>query len=636
MCGICGKLNLFDNGPDHRAVVRSMADQMVHRGPDDADVYSDSYAALGHRRLSIIDLATGKQPISNEDGSVLVVFNGEIYNFKELREQLLSRGHQFSTATDTEVIVHLYEEYGDGCVSKLDGMFAFAIWDRRQRRLLVARDRLGIKPLYYVETARHLMFASEIKALLADPACPRNANPVAVDRLLQLGYCAGRETPLLNVLKLEPGHYLTVSDGKVRVEQYWDLQFPRVPRKVSFAQARAELLDLLDRTVRSHMISDVPVGVLLSGGVDSTGVLSFAVDHADRPVHTFTIGFDGDQVVDERPFARLAAARYGAVPHETTIGPDEFREFLPRYVWHMEEMVCEPPAIALYYVTKLAREHGVKVVLSGEGGDEAFAGYNTYRNQLRVERIRLLGSPWRQTAAALANVAVRLTGRQRLACVARQLQTPLEQRYLSRTSQADGYFARRTNVYTDDFFEALSGRDSDEISALFGKVRGATPLSQMLYIDSKTWLPDDLLIKADKITMANSVELRVPLLDHHVLEFAAGLPDSYKVRGASMKHILKEALRQRVPREILDRPKAGFPIPVSRWLSSELHNYASDVLSDSRTYARGYLRRSAIDGLLAEHRRFANRGKEIFSLLVMELWHRQFIDPIGACAARPA
>jgi asparagine synthase (glutamine-hydrolysing) len=629
MCGICGKLNLIDRGLDYLPLVRTMADVMTHRGPDDAGFYSDDRIALGHRRLSIIDLSTGQQPISNEDGTVWIVFNGEVYNYRELRRDLLVRGHRFTTGTDTEVIVHLYEEHGVACLSQLDGMFAFAIWDTKHRRLFIARDRLGVKPLYYVRTGNTLSFASEMKALLVDPACPRDVNPTAIDRLLTIHYTPGRETPIKGVYKLDPGHYLIAENGAAMTHQYWDLRFPLSPRQIPFEQARDELVDLLDRSVRAHMISDVPVGVLLSGGVDSSGVLSFAAEHSDRPIHTFTIGFEDEQVVDERPYACVAARHFGTRHADITISPNDFLDFLPKYVWHMEELVCEPPAIALYYVAKLAHEHGVKVVLSGEGGDEAFAGYNTYRNMLALETVRQLGAPWPRVAASLASAAARITRNQRFARIAGGLRTPLEQWYSGRTATPDSSFHALTgDLYTPDFRAALHSGSDNGTGTLFHPVERTTPLARMLYADTKTWLPDDLLVKADKMTMANSVELRVPLLDHHVLEFAASLPDHYKIRGSRTKRVLKEALRHRVPAPLLGRKKAGFPVPIIGWLTRDprLKAFVADVLTDPRTVARGYFQRSAIERLLEANSPSPETGKAVFSLLILELWHRAFVD----------
>ncbi len=390
MCGICGKLIFEKDSAVSQSLLMAMLATMRHRGPDDEGIYSDSQIGLGHRRLSIIDLGTGHQPLSNEDGTIWIVFNGEIYNYRDLRAALISDGHVFRTASDTEVIVHLYEQYGDLCVEKLRGMFAFAIWDSRKKRLLIARDRVGIKPLYYRLTAQSLIFGSEIKAILADPEVEPEVEPTMIDRFLSLLYLPGDQTLLRNISKLEPGHYITIEDGKAQICQYWDLQFSE--SSIKFRDAKERLLELLDEIVRLHMIADVPVGFLLSGGVDSTTLLSFAADAADRPLSSYTLGFSDGVIADERPFARLAAQQYGSQHHEMTITSKDFVDFMPEYIWYMEEPVCEPQAVALYYVSKLAKEH-VKVLISGEGGDEAFAGYPNYRNLLWLERVKTAAGP---------------------------------------------------------------------------------------------------------------------------------------------------------------------------------------------------------------------------------------------------
>src|SRR5271169_3622480 len=387
MCGICGKLMFGSEARVSPALVKAMADTIRHRGPDDEGYYVSGPIGLGFRRLSIIDLQRGHQPVSNEDGALQIIFNGEIYNFQELRAFLLSQGHVFKTQSDTEVIVHLYEELGPQCLEKLRGMFAFAIWDENTNTLFLARDRVGIKPLYYCLTDTSLIFASEIKAILADPSVNREIAPEIIDRFLTFLYLPGEETLLKGIRKLAPGHYLLVRDGKAVIEQYWDLCFAEPTRIQSLKDAEADLLSLLAETVKLHMIADVPVGVLLSGGVDSTGVLSFAVNGTDKEISSFTVGFSGGEVADERPYAKLAAETFGTHHHDMTISATDFVTFLPKYVWHMEEPVCEPPAIAMYYVSKLASNY-VKVLLSGEGGDEAFAGYSKYRNLVWLERVK--------------------------------------------------------------------------------------------------------------------------------------------------------------------------------------------------------------------------------------------------------
>ena len=388
MCGICGKLIFDQNGQVSRPLLEQMTAAIRHRGADDEGFYLSGQVGFGFRRLSIIDLATGHQPLSNEDGSVWVVFNGEIYNYRELRQELVARGHHFKTKTDTEVIVHLYEEDGADCVRKLRGMFGFALWDARERTLLLARDRIGIKPVYYYAGDRFFSFGSEIKAILADPAVRREVDPRTIDSFLTHYYVPGSRTLFRDLLKLEPGHTITVSaDGRTDLQRYWDLDFSQKESERSQHHLEQDLLKRLEESVQLHMISDVPVGFLLSGGLDSTAMLSLAASKTEQPISTFTLGYSSETVVDERPFARLAADQFGTRHYEITISPGDFASFLPDYVWHMEEPVCQPPAINLYYVSRLASEH-VKVLISGEGGDEAFAGYENYRNNFWFEQLR--------------------------------------------------------------------------------------------------------------------------------------------------------------------------------------------------------------------------------------------------------
>ena len=624
MCGICGKLSW--DGPVDPSLVRQMMDKMIHRGPDDGGIYAEQRIALGHRRLSIIDLSTGKQPISNEDGTVWIVFNGEIYNYLQLRNELLQAGHRFQTQTDTEVIVHLYEQYGEHCVDRLSGMFAFAIWDVRKKRLFLARDRVGIKPLYYSVNENGLVFASEIKALLADPSVKREIDPQTIDKFLTFFYTPGPETMFRSIQKLPPGHFLICEDGKSQLHQYWDLAFVNEARKWSLNDTTAELAGLLREAVRSHMISDVPVGVLLSGGVDSTGLLSFCAEETNKKVKTFTIGFGGEQFADERTYARLAAQRYGTEHYEMTISPLDFRDFMPTYVRHMEEPVCEPPAIALHYITRLASKH-VKVLISGEGGDEAFAGYEKYRNVVWLERFKQLGWPWTGGAERMLN-GLSSIGVSKVARYAAQMQIPLEEYYYSCSAGPQSPFVRlREELYVPGFRKQIDPeRSLQYLRECFSAVRSQNLLNKMLYVDTKTWLPDDLLVKADKMTMANSVELRVPLLDHKVLEFAASIPTEYKLNGLTTKYILKRALKDRVPEQVIKRKKAGFSVPVQAWISGELRGFSRDVLLDSKTLARGYFMKGAVEKMLNQAEKENKYGKEVFSLLVLELWCREFID----------
>ena len=447
MCGICGKFMFDREARVPGALVRDMADAIIHRGPDDEGFYVSGQIGLGFRRLSIIDLSGGHQPLSNEDGTVWIVFNGEIYNYQAIRRELIAKGHTFRTKSDTEVIVHLYEEYGTDCVQHLRGMFAFAIWDAREQSLFLARDRVGIKPLYYFADKKFLAFGSELKAILADPAVPREVAPELIDRFLTYYYMPGGQTLLKNMFKLEPGHTLLAKNGKFEVRRYWDLDFSGSDLQHPRPDVEEQLLDLLDEAVQLHMISDVPVGFLLSGGLDSTAMLSLAAQKTDRPISTFTIGFSSNGVVDERPFARLAAKRFGSKHYELSISPDDFAAFLPKYVWHMEEPVCEPPAIALYYLSKLASQH-VKVLISGEGGDEAFAGYENYRNIFWFEHMKAAFGPLQKPAGMGMALLGKALHSRVLTKYGARMGVPFDEYYLGRTSSPFEFFPPPRTIET--------------------------------------------------------------------------------------------------------------------------------------------------------------------------------------------
>jgi asparagine synthase (glutamine-hydrolysing) len=610
-----------------REHIERMSNIMQHRGPDDSGVYLSTRVGLGHRRLSIIDLHTGKQPLSNERGTIWVVFNGEIYNYRELRDDLLKKGHLFKTQTDTEVIVHLYEEYDVAFVAKLQGMFAIALWDEEGQTLVLARDRVGIKPLYYSVADGNLLFASEMKAILTDTSVSRSISFGAIDLLLRYHYMPGETTLFKGIKKLLPGHYLLYRNSVIKDVEYWDLRFPAVKIKKDEATVKNELIELLRKAVCDHMISDVPVGFLLSGGLDSTALLSFAVEQTDKAISTFTIGFDSESFADERKYARIAANRFGTTHYDMTIGPHDFVQFLPQYVWYMEEPICEPPAVALYHVTKLASSH-VKVLLSGEGGDEAFAGYPNYRNLVWMERIKKVLGPLSSTTGALLLGANELLHSDRFGKYAQLMGVNFADYYYSRTSTPFAFMCSHAQeLFSADFLCVLEQEKKEEYrESLFTRIKDLELLDKMLYIDTKTWLPDDLLVKADKMTMANSVELRVPLLDHSVLEYASALPAHFKLHGMTTKYILKEAFTGRVPEEIIRRKKTGFPVPYDKWMSNELKEYMSAILLDDRTMKRGYFQRDAIRRMLDANGRSATYSKEIFLLVVLELWHRCFID----------
>ena len=632
MCGICGKF-VFDRDAEVSAdLIKDMADTIQHRGPDDEGFYLSGQIGLGFRRLSIIDLAGGHQPLSNEDGSVWIVFNGEIYNYQALREFLRAKGHIFRTHSDTEVIVHLYEELGEACVEHLRGMFAFAIWDSRRRSLFLARDRVGIKPLYYCLSQKTLLFASEIKAILADPDVKREVEPEMIDRLLTFNFLPGENTLLRNIHKLPPGSYMVARDEKTEIHQYWDLRVPA--SAITLKQAEVQLQDLLHECVDLHMISDVPVGFLLSGGFDSTALLGIASSTTDKSFASFTVGFSQAGVEDERPYASLAAHRFKTEHHEMTISSQDFANFLPKYVWFMEEPICEPPAVAMYFISKLARA-SVKVLISGEGGDEAFGGYPIYRNISLLERTKTLLGPLQKP---LSNGLVSLNGLIRSGAIGKYaplLGMPFENYYLSGLSNPFRFFNRNADeLYSAEFAKYVDKPRSVNITKeLFKKGPMSDWVNKMLYVDIKTWLAHDLLLKADKMTMANSIELRVPFLDHKLLEFAASLPGTYKVRGFTTKYLAKKALASQVPREIVKRKKAGFPVPYEYWLRNDLKEWLRDILLDTRTVQRGYFQKKCVEKLISTNGESGFYSKELFLLAVLELWHRQFLEKKGASIA---
>jgi len=491
----------------------------------------------------------------------------------------------------------------------------------------LARDRVGIKPLYYSLSDKAIVFASEIKAVLADPTIKRELAPNVIDRFLTFLYLPGDDTLLQSIQKLAPGHYLLVENGKAQIEQYWDLKFSKPSEPLNLVSAEQQLSSLLAESVELHMIADVPVGVLLSGGVDSTAVLSCAVERTDKEISSYTVGFVGSGFADERPYAKVAAETFGSRHRDMTISSADFAEFLPKYVWHMEEPVCEPPAIAMYYVSKMARNY-VKVLLSGEGGDEAFAGYDNYRSIVWMERLKRICPPLNSAMSwglSRLNSQIHST---RLAKYAPLMNATFPQYYYSRTSTPFRYSGNGIGaLFSADFVQSIDKEVTVEpVRRLFSMVKDESILDQMLYIDTKTWLPDDLLVKADKMTMANSLELRVPLLDHRLLEFAASLPPDYKLKGFTLKYIWKKALAKRVPDTILKRKKAGFPVPYESWLRNELKDTVRGILTDRRTIQRGYFQRAAIENLISANNACGAYSKEIFSLVTLELWHRMFLE----------
>ena len=632
MCGIAGIV--ASDGVDREAGPRALAmrDVMVHRGPDEAGLHVDDYAALAHRRLSIVDLKSGQQPLSNEDGSVWIVFNGEIYNHAEIRAELESRGHQYRTKCDTESIVHAYEQWGDACVDRLRGMFAFAIWDAKARRLLLARDRLGIKPLYWSRVGRTLIFGSEIKALLASGLIEPYADEEALPELLGTRYLSGSGTLFRDVQKLLPGHLLVYQNGGVRLRQYWDVPVGRQPQPADQRSIPEQFRALLEESVRLRLMSDVPLGVFLSGGLDSSAIAALMARMIDRPLKTFSVAFE-DVACNELAYSRQAARAINADPHEIVINDTDFFDALPRLVWHEDEPIAHPSSVPLYFVSELAREH-VTVVLTGEGSDELLGGYGKYPRiawNWRAGTIyeRFVPEPVRR--ALRARLVRRLPGR--AGRYARRSFLGMD-----RTAQAMCFDNFASIRLTDQkrllspYQRAASERgDAYATStAYFDYPNGrSTFLDRLLYADIKTYLVE-LLMKQDQMSMAASIESRVPFLDHKLVEFAAGLPDDWKLAGWTGKRVLREAMKGIVPETILTRPKMGFPVPFGDWMRGGWSGLARDVLLDRRTRERGVLDVGAIDQMLDEHQSgLINAGDRIWTLMNLELWYRTFIDKEG-------
>ena len=636
MCGICGIVNFDPIELVNRSVIENMTEALAHRGPDDDGHFVEGRVGLGFRRLSIIDLSGGKQPIFNEDGSAAIIFNGEIYNYRDLAAELAAAGHTFKTRSDTETILHAYEEYGDDCVQHLRGMFGFAIWDRRKRRLLLARDRLGVKPVYYYRNHRFFAFASEIKALLEIPSIPREVDPEALDLYLSLRYVPGPRTMFKNIFRLQPGHVLVMDEAGVRTRKYWDINYS-APRPHSAQDSLERFSELLEESVRMRLIAEVPLGVFLSGGLDSSAILALMskVAGGDR-VKTFSVGYEASSAKEEEAnefeYARLATNAFAAEHHEYRLSPKEFEGFVPDLVWHLDEPLADPSSIPLYFISKLAREH-ITVVLSGEGADEILAGYGIYRRMLALDQIhrRLPAS------GLLAPWLARLAPSEALRHYARMSGQPLEASY---RGVCRGFGAEsKQQLVGEDRMKRSEQQLQEVFGSYFKAVEKASPLNRMLYVDSKVWLPDDLLIKADKMTMANGLELRVPFLDHKLVEFAATLPDDAKLGGKGGKTLVRRAMRGVLPNAIIDRPKKGFPIPIASWLRGPLRQFARENLLASNAACSRYLDSGAITRTVDEHEQGrADRSQEIWALLVFEFWHRHFIDlhprPAGAFADR--
>ena len=624
MCGIAGFADVGSAAPrtldGDRQRVKAMCDVMRHRGPDDEGFYVEPGVALGMRRLSIIDLSTGQQPIHNEDRTVWVVFNGEIYNYRELRATLEAAGHRFYTSSDTETIVHGYEQWGEAVFSRLRGMYGIAIWDARSRTLLVARDRAGIKPLYFAEAGGRLFFGSEAKCVLVNAEVDRRLNPEALDHYLAYQYTPRDASIFQGIRKLRPGHLLRVRDGRVSVEQYWQMPIDRRFEGTE-EEALQELRRILGEAVRSHMMADVPLGAFLSGGIDSSLVVALMAEASDRPVKTFSIGFE-EAGFDELPHARRVAAHLETEHHEFVVRPDALG-ILDRVVWHFDEPFADPSAIPTWYVSEMARKH-VTVVLSGDGGDELFGGYTRYQPHPRVQSFdRLAPGVGRAVAAAAWRALPHgARGKNFLRHVSRDAQG----RYID--SVTFFHPDERQALLSPEIRRALGSWDTEAyFRDAFTRFEQLPPKAQLMAFDFETYLPEDCLVKVDRMSMAHSIESRVPLLDHLVVEFAASVPVSMKMPGGQLKHLLKQLAFSVVPQEILDRPKQGFGVPIGAWFRGEMREAFGDILGSSLTRQRGYFDHAFVNRVLTEHldgKR--DHSWRLWQLLVFELWHRQYLD----------
>ncbi|WP_433435251.1 asparagine synthase (glutamine-hydrolyzing) [Nonomuraea sp. CA-141351] len=628
MCGIAGVVSSAGVNPE---LVRDMCEVISHRGPDGEGYHVEPTAVLGMRRLAIIDVGGGQQPVSNENGTVVAVFNGEIYNFPELRRDLLARGHHLTSAGDSECLVHLYEEYGDDLVHRLRGMFAFAIWDRPRQRLLLARDRLGKKPLYWHVGQSSIRFASELKSLLLDPTVPRDVNLVALHHYLTYQYVPAPWSIREGVCKLAPGHLLVWEGGTAEVRRYWQLD--STPRLVTDERAEEERLrELLLEATRIRMVSERPLGAFLSGGIDSSAVVAAMAMQSSERIKTFSIGFE-DARFDERSHARSLARHYGTDHHEFVVTPD-LLDMLPRLAWYFDEPFADYSAIPSFYVAQLSREH-VTVVLNGDGGDECFGGYRRYVLAARSARIPMAPP---SVAPALARIGARLARRnsqllrRRAGRALQYLSQPAPRRHAQLMSSFTA--EQKTWLYSESLRSRLREIDSHTLlDDAYLSSKAGTGLGRILDVDVNTYLPGDLLVKVDTTTMAHSLEARSPLLDHALMEWAAGLPVDLKVRGGETKRIFRRAVASWLPDELVTRPKQGFGVPLAAWLRGELRELVFDTLTDHSARTRGYFRPEAVLHLLESHQKGASHSGRIWALLQLELWHRAHERTEARCPA---
>ena len=631
MCGICGFVNPRGEPPSAEVLAR-MLGTIIHRGPDDEGAHIGPRAALGARRLSIIDLQTGHQPLSNEDGLIWIAYNGETYNFGELRDELTARGHRFATRTDTETIVHAYEEWGEACLRKLRGMFAFGLWDDRTQTLLLARDRVGKKPLYYtLLPGGGLVFGSELKCLVAHPGVERTLDPQALDMFLTLEYVPGPLSIYKNIFKLPAGHSLLYQDGKVTISRYWDIEpkspGPKKGPALSVPEACDRLYELLKESVRLRLISDVPLGAFLSGGIDSSAIVGLMRELGASPLKTFSIGFE-DSTYNELDFARQIAERFQTDHEELIIRPQAL-DLTERLVRHLDEPLADFSIFPTFLVSEMARAK-VKVVLSGDGGDEIFGGYEHYQAQKigRLPGATALGRAASAAIGALPPSPKKKGVWNKARRYVRGLELDPASRHLRWMMFLSAKEKRR--LFTPALVEALAGvrevREQDPFAAVFARMPGFDPITAELYLDLKTYLVDDIMVKVDRMSMAVSLEARAPLLDHKVVEFAFSLPGEWKLHGLTTKWIFKKTMERLLPRDNIYRRKEGFSIPIKHWLGSDLRGMLLDYLSEDRIRREGYFNYGPIKRMLDLHLQGReNYSHQLWSLLVFEAWKENYL-----------
>lgn len=624
MCGICGVFNFKGELVDSGLVAR-MTDAIRHRGPDGDGFFVNGPIGLGHRRLSIIDLDGGAQPITNEDGTLLIIFNGEIYNFIELREELEHHGHVFKTKSDTEVILHGYEQWGMDCLSRFNGIFAFALWDANARKLILARDHLGVKPLYYSMVGKKLLFGSEIKALLADPDCPRQVDIEALGQLFTLRYVPSPGTLFHNIRKLPPAHFMVADAHGVQINRYWNWT-PQIRQECDEQELISEYQDLVEDAVKLQMRSDVPVGLFLSSGIDSGALLALMTKHAGQPIHTFTIGFEQGERTNETDDAREMAARFGARHHEMIVSAADYRSYYERYLNDLEEPVGNETAAAFYFVSKIASKE-VKVALTGQGADEPWAGYHRY---LGIKLSEYYGQlPSFLTRGLLKRAVDGFASNERLKRGVSSLDEP---DVLSRFVKVYSFYdsKMKDSLFQPWIKKIISSNGIEARRALFplqSRVENLDPVSQMLFIDTRANLPDDLLMVGDKTAMANSLEARVPFLDHRLVEFIETLPSDLKLRGFKGKYLHKKAIEKWLPKSVVYRKKKGFENPIDQWLRSDMRNYVGDCLLSDNAAVRRYFNPGYIQRLVSDHEAGRqNYLRHIYLLISFELWHQQFMS----------